>query len=267
MTDRVVGFFPTNTSVLSARDGSRFRPASGRAKVVVVVRLPRIPYPSRMTSKTEGERPATTGTESTDQRPISTLRRSSRHRPVTLSRWRHGFEPRWDYKQKARSDSRSCLSGESAAPFVRICPADDRDTSRPVQLKRPIASSVSHRQARPLLDLLDAALASQDQRRSARGRQTGCGCAAAFFSSSGEKDRRSAYRTEYQRRLTVRGRMSLSTCTNAPDSVRLRPVRAGGTWKRGERTAREPPTLNRRRQRRRRRVRRQARGQVGWNRP
>jgi hypothetical protein len=117
------------------------------------------------------------------------------------------------------------------------------------------------------LDLLDAALASQDQRRSARGRQTGCGCAAAFFSSSGEKDRRSAYRTEYQRRLTVRGRMSLSTCTNAPDSVRLRPVRAGGTWKRGERTAREPPTLNRRRQRRRRRVRRQARGQVGWNRP
>jgi hypothetical protein len=53
MTDQVVGFFQTNTSVLSARDGSRFRPASGRAKVVVVLRLPLIPYLSRKTSKTE----------------------------------------------------------------------------------------------------------------------------------------------------------------------------------------------------------------------
>ncbi len=53
MTDQVVEFIQTNTSVLSARDGSRFRPASDRAKVVVVLRLPLIPYLSRKTSKTE----------------------------------------------------------------------------------------------------------------------------------------------------------------------------------------------------------------------
>jgi len=36
----------------------------------------------------------------------------------TLSRWRHGFEPCWDYKQRRRSDGPSRLSGESADPFV-----------------------------------------------------------------------------------------------------------------------------------------------------
>jgi len=35
-----------------------------------------------------------------------------------LSRWRHGFEPRWDYKQRCRSEGMFRLSIESAGPFV-----------------------------------------------------------------------------------------------------------------------------------------------------
>jgi hypothetical protein len=31
--------------------------------------------------------------------------------PRTLSRWRHGFEPRWDYKEKRRSEALSSLQG------------------------------------------------------------------------------------------------------------------------------------------------------------
>jgi hypothetical protein len=51
--------------------------------------------------------------------------------PRTLSRWRHGFEPRWDYKQRPRSDALSSLSGESVQPVVprtnatRQGPAED----------------------------------------------------------------------------------------------------------------------------------------------
>jgi hypothetical protein len=37
---------------------------------------------------------------------------------TTLSRWRHGFEPRWDFKERRRSDGPLRLSGESAGPFV-----------------------------------------------------------------------------------------------------------------------------------------------------
>jgi hypothetical protein len=36
----------------------------------------------------------------------------------TLSRWRHGFEPRWDYQQERRSGGLSSRSGESAQPFI-----------------------------------------------------------------------------------------------------------------------------------------------------
>ncbi|SRR6266542_4089273 len=38
--------------------------------------------------------------------------------PGTLSRWRHGFEPRWDYKQRCRSEGMFRLSSQSAGPFV-----------------------------------------------------------------------------------------------------------------------------------------------------
>ena len=37
---------------------------------------------------------------------------------LNLSRWRHGFEPRWDYEQRPRSDPLSSLNRESARPFV-----------------------------------------------------------------------------------------------------------------------------------------------------
>jgi hypothetical protein len=37
---------------------------------------------------------------------------------LNLSRWRHGFKSRWDYKQRRWSDTPSRLSGESAGPFV-----------------------------------------------------------------------------------------------------------------------------------------------------
>ena len=44
------------------------------------------------------------------------VRRGMRETP--LSRWRHGFEPRWDYKQKARSEVLSSLGRESTSSAV-----------------------------------------------------------------------------------------------------------------------------------------------------
>jgi hypothetical protein len=37
---------------------------------------------------------------------------------IPLSRWRHGFEPRWDYQETLRSESLSSLSDDSPLPFV-----------------------------------------------------------------------------------------------------------------------------------------------------
>ena len=37
---------------------------------------------------------------------------------LNLSRWRHGFEPRWDYKQKAWSEAHSGFDWEAMSPLV-----------------------------------------------------------------------------------------------------------------------------------------------------
>ena len=89
------------------------------ARVVVALRRRLIPYLSRTTSKNEGLRPESTRNGNSRLggpfRPPPQVRESSRG---TLSRWRHGFEPRWDYKQRCRSEGMFRLSSESAGPFV-----------------------------------------------------------------------------------------------------------------------------------------------------
>jgi hypothetical protein len=59
-----------------------------------------IPYLSRMTSKSEGWRPASTRTESAGHHAVPASAAGHESARVTLSRWRHGFEPRWDYKRE-----------------------------------------------------------------------------------------------------------------------------------------------------------------------
>jgi hypothetical protein len=88
-------------------------------KVVTVFSTGLIPYLSRMTSETEG---VATGNDrklnpqvSVPFPPLALVTDSAR---TTLSRWRHGFEPRWDYKQRCRSEGMFRLSIESAGPFV-----------------------------------------------------------------------------------------------------------------------------------------------------
>jgi hypothetical protein len=49
----------------------------------------------------------------------------------TLSRWRHGFKSRWDYKERRRSDNVSSLNGESARPFVPHSSVLSRGSVRP----------------------------------------------------------------------------------------------------------------------------------------
>jgi hypothetical protein len=48
--------------------------------------------------------------------------------PRTLSRWRHGFEPRWDYKRKAPGqgigpESICCLNRDSNAEYPENIPS------------------------------------------------------------------------------------------------------------------------------------------------
>ena len=88
-------------------------------KVVTVFSTGLIPYLSRMASETEG---VATGNDrklypqvSVPFPPLALVTDSAR---TTLSRWRHGFEPRWDYREKRRSEALSSLSDDSALPFV-----------------------------------------------------------------------------------------------------------------------------------------------------
>ena len=71
------------------------------ARMVTLFSTRLIPYLSRTTSKNEGLRPESTRNGNTRLggpfRPPPQVRESSRG---TLSRWRHGFEPRWDYEHK-----------------------------------------------------------------------------------------------------------------------------------------------------------------------
>jgi hypothetical protein len=81
----------------------------------------------------------------------------ARSAPRTLSRWRHGFEPRWDYTQRRRSEALSSLSRDSAPPF------------RPAFVPRPTATRYERPTKGLLLGLTDRETTSP-RRRSGGGR-------------------------------------------------------------------------------------------------
>ena len=113
------------------------RPQRGRnvsktdAKVVVASAILLIPYLSHdnqdrgVATRIDQERnPQVSGAFQRSPQVTESAR-------LDLSRWRHGFEPRWDYKEKRRSDPCPVGVASQLSRSSRICPAHDRDTSRP----------------------------------------------------------------------------------------------------------------------------------------
>src|SRR4029453_3207522 len=62
------------------------------------------PANDRETSRTDGNG---WSIESAGQEPDSAIAQLVRSAPTTLSRWRHGFAPRWDYQRKASGQGTS----------------------------------------------------------------------------------------------------------------------------------------------------------------
>jgi hypothetical protein len=75
------------------------RPVARRPmqKVVVASATHLIPYVPARHRKSRGSDQIRPGTESADQRPFSGPPQVTESARFNLSRWRHGFEPRWDY--------------------------------------------------------------------------------------------------------------------------------------------------------------------------
>jgi hypothetical protein len=94
---------------------------SNRVRVLTNANAAR-PFRPAFVPRTTGRRQEMTGTAEASNPQVRTQIRASsqvaKSAPRTLSRWRLGFEPRCDYKQRRRSDGPSRLSGESADPFV-----------------------------------------------------------------------------------------------------------------------------------------------------